>query len=134
MSGGHLGGEIFKGKRWEGKVAGIYYSHETQTCYQSTNIVCQPFKIQIQIFVNLLKRRKGVDCLSTKKIRCPKFGWGQGAQKLVSVVSRILDTMRLVRHYVLKTTRELRRNWLDFSRTNWGQKVFSMKPLSMMLI
>ena len=37
----------------------------------------------------------------------------QGALKLVSVVSRILDTMRLVRHYGLKTTRKLRHNWLD---------------------
>ena len=37
----------------------------------------------------------------------------QGAIKLVSVVSRILDTMRLVRHYGLKTTQKLRHNWLD---------------------
>ena len=37
----------------------------------------------------------------------------QGVLKLVSVVSRILDTMRLVRHYGMKTTHELRHNWLD---------------------
>ena len=37
----------------------------------------------------------------------------KGVLKLVSIVSRILDTMRLVRHYGLKTTRELRHNWLD---------------------
>ena len=40
-------------------------------------------------------------------------GQDQGTIKLVSVVSRILDTMRLVRHYRLKTTRKLRHNWLD---------------------
>jgi hypothetical protein len=37
----------------------------------------------------------------------------QGDIKQVSVVSRILDTMRLVRHYGLKTMRKLRHNWLD---------------------
>ena len=36
-----------------------------------------------------------------------------GVQKLVSVVSRILNTKRLVRHYRLKTTRNLRYHWLD---------------------
>ena len=36
-----------------------------------------------------------------------------GVQKLVSVVSRILNTKRLVRHYGLKTTRNLRYHWLD---------------------
>ena len=34
-------------------------------------------------------------------------------QKLVSVVSRILNTKRLVTHYGLKTTRNLRYHWLD---------------------
>ena len=42
-----------------------------------------------------------------------QWGCDQGAIKLVSVVSRILDTMRFVRHYGLKTTRKLRLNWLD---------------------
>ena len=37
----------------------------------------------------------------------------QGSQKLVSVVSVILDTMMLVRQYILKTTGKLRHNWLD---------------------
>ena len=36
-----------------------------------------------------------------------------GVQKLVSVVSRILNTKRLVRHYGLKTTRNLRYHWLN---------------------
>ena len=40
--------------------------------------------------------------------KCP-----QGALRLVSIVSMILDTMRLVRHYGLKTTPELRHIWLD---------------------
>ena len=39
-------------------------------------------------------------------------GKGQDAIKLVSVVSRILDTMRLVRRYGLKTTCDLRQSWL----------------------
>jgi hypothetical protein len=34
-------------------------------------------------------------------------------EQLVSVVSRILDTMRLVKHYGLKTMHELGFNWLD---------------------
>ena len=36
-----------------------------------------------------------------------------GVKKLVSVVSRILNTKRLVRHYGLETTRNLRYHWLD---------------------
>ena len=41
------------------------------------------------------------------------FSITQGAIKLESVVSRILDTMSLVRNYGFKTTRKLRHNWLD---------------------
>ena len=46
------------------------------------------------------------------------MGWAcmqrhQGVLKLVSVVSRILDTMILVRHYGLKTASGLRHNCLD---------------------
>ena len=37
----------------------------------------------------------------------------QGALTLVSIVPRILDTMRLVRQYELKTARKSRHNWLD---------------------
>ena len=37
----------------------------------------------------------------------------QGVLNLVTIVSRILDTMRLVRHNGLKTTRKLKHNWLD---------------------
>ena len=43
----------------------------------------------------------------------PISSFKQGALKLVSVVSRILDTMRMVRHYGLKTTHQLRHNLLD---------------------
>ena len=42
-----------------------------------------------------------------------KVSFNQGCTKLVSVVSRILDTKRLVRHYGLKTTQKLRQNCLD---------------------
>ena len=37
----------------------------------------------------------------------------EGVQKLVFIVSRILNIKRLVRHYGLKTTRNLRYHWLD---------------------
>ena len=50
-------------------------------------------------------------CADSVGLICAKLR--QGVLKLVSVVSRILDTMRLVRHYGLKTTRKLRHNWLD---------------------